>query len=450
MSDVVQKILVVDNKSIARNAAAAVLVDAGYCCIHTQDAPSALSELACGQIGLVVCDVNASGLHGTDFLKQCKAESPEVPVIVVTDDESVESAVKSVQHGAAEYLTKPCSDDILLAAVERHIPNTQAAGCAFVATSPMMVDLLELAQRAAQTDATILVTGDTGTGKEVLSQFVHANSKRSSGPFVAINCAAIPENMIEAILFGYEKGAYTGALQATPGKFELAHGGTLLLDEVTEMSLDLQAKLLRVLQERQVERLGGRKTIDLDIRVIATSNRDMAAAVNQGIFREDLYYRLSVFPVRLPPLSARIDDIIPLVERTLQRLVDQQNIANPGLSKAAKETLRAHPWPGNVRELENVIERALIISGGQQIDASHLVFDVISGDRFEPRNLVSMNAMPPESLRNELKDHEQSLLFDALSNSSNRQQAAEMLGISQRTLRYKLAQLRKAGVALPA
>lgn len=450
MSDAKQKILVVDDEKVIREAAVEVLAQSGYRCVHKQDGPKALAELARGDIGLVVCDLNLPGLNGTDFLNQCKADWPEVPVIVVTGDSSVESAVESVKLGAAEYLTKPCPNDTLLAAVDRHLHTASGSEAAFVATSPMMVELLELAQRAAQTDATILVTGDSGTGKEVLSQFVHANSKRSAGPFVAINCAAIPENMIEAILFGYEKGAYTGALQATPGKFEQAQGGTLLLDEVSEMSLDLQAKLLRVLQERQVERLGSRKVIDLDVRVIATSNRNMVEAVQQGLFREDLYYRLSVFPVRLPPLSARIDDIIPLVERALQRFADQQEIANPGLSFQAKEALCAHPWPGNVRELENVIERALIISGGQQIEASHLVFDVISGRMLVSQPLASVNAMPSESLKNDMKGHEQTLLFDALSNSSNRQQAADMLGISQRTLRYKLAQLKKAGVALPA
>lgn len=311
-----------------------------------------------------------------------------------------------------------------------------------VAADPRTVELAGLAGRVAISEATVFLTGESGTGKEVFARFIHQNSRRAEGPFVAINCAAIPDNMLEAVLFGYEKGAFTGAYESRGGKFEQANGGTLLLDEISEMALSLQAKLLRVLQEREVERLGARKLIALNVRVLATSNRNLRAQVANGRFREDLYYRLNVFPLHLPPLRERKDDILPLARSFIARNSTDQPSCT--LSEQAQYRLRNHDWPGNVRELDNVIQRALILKPGAVIEAEHI--------RFEQPQACEIDATADRcsTLGNDLKSREQELIIQALnSGNGSRKKAAEMLGISPRTLRYKLARLREAGVAIP-
>jgi two-component system response regulator FlrC len=341
-----------------------------------------------------------------------------------------------------------------------------------VAYAPNSVRLNELARRVAASDCTVLIVGESGTGKEVLARFIHRHSPRAAQPFVAVNCAAIPENMLEAMLFGYEKGSFTGAQAAHAGKFEQAQGGTLLLDEITEMPLALQAKLLRVLQEREVERIGSRTPITLDVRVLATTNRRLREEVAAGRFREDLYYRLNVFPLALSPLRARRDDVLPLAMQLLSgRCRPGERI--PALSAEAAHLLLTYPWPGNVRELDNLLQRALILVNGPVIRPEHIQFELANEGtgtaaggvakiatlpvRTAARAVRTAEAVaandsnPTGSLANSLGQAERDLILDALrSGQGNRREAAERLGISPRTLRYKLARLREAGIDVPA
>ncbi|MBW4047245.1 MAG: sigma 54-interacting transcriptional regulator [Proteobacteria bacterium] len=326
-----------------------------------------------------------------------------------------------------------------------------------IARSPVMQQVLEMARRAAQTDVGIMLLGESGVGKEVVSRFVHRASPRAQGPFIGINCAAIPETLLEATLFGYEKGAFTGASQSAPGKFEQAQGGTLLLDEVTEMAPGLQAKLLRVLQEREIERVGGRKHIALDLRIIATSNRELQLAVKQGVLREDLYYRLSVFPLRIPPLRERREDILPLAASLLERYAGLYGLKQmPRLDPGAQRALAAYRWPGNVRELENVIQRSAILCMQGVITAGDLLLQQDRGttDGAAPDDeavSVQAKAQEPRDLGDELADSERKLIADALRESAgSKKLAAERLGISPRTLRHKLQRMREASLVLPA
>jgi two-component system, response regulator FlrC len=330
-------------------------------------------------------------------------------------------------------------------------------------TAPLAQDalsrqLLELAERVAQSDVTVMLTGESGVGKEVYARYIHRCSARQGGPFIALNCAAIPESMLEAVLFGHEKGAFTGASDARPGKFELAHRGTLLLDEVTEMALGLQAKLLRVLQEREVERVGGQSPKSVDVRVIATSNRDLRSAVADGVLREDLYYRLNVFPLHVPPLRQRRRDILPLAHRLARRHFSGAEL--PTLSAEACRALLQHQWPGNVRELENVMQRALVLAQDGRIDADALALDCAPLLAADPVDVDEIQAHEPaeaspapedNNLDQHMKSHEGELILRALeATDGRRNQAAARLGISPRTLRYKLARLRELGMALPS
>ncbi len=328
-----------------------------------------------------------------------------------------------------------------------------------VAADPLSRRLLDLARRVAGSDAAVMLTGESGVGKEVYARFLHDASPRRDGPFVAVNCAAIPESMLEAMLFGYERGAFTGATEARPGKFEQAHGGTLLLDEVTEMDLGLQAKLLRVLQEREVERLGGRRAIRFDARIVATSNRDLRAAVDAGELREDLYYRLNVFPLRVPTLRERAGDLLPLAAQLLRRHAGERPLR---LSPCAKARLLAHDWPGNVRELENVVQRALVLCAGEVVDAAALQIEDTrpAGPRSRPEAAAQIPPYPERRQDDEtrpgapleaaLRGHEEQVILEALRAARGvRKDAAERLGISPRTLRYKLARLRELGLAIP-
>lgn len=352
-------------------------------------------------------------------------------------------------HSSTEAAAAPLRTD----GEARRATALQDVAHDMVACAEVSRRMVQLAQRVAASDCTVLISGESGTGKEVLARFIHCNSPRAAQPMVALNCAAIPDNMLEAMLFGYERGSFTGAHAAYPGKFEQAQHGTLLLDEITEMPLALQAKLLRVLQEREVERIGSRQSIALDVRVLATTNRSLRAEVAAGRFREDLYYRLNVFPLQLSPLRERRDDVLPLAMRLLTQRSRPGNRI-PALSADAAHQLLIHPWPGNVRELDNVMQRALILVNGSVIDAEHIQFEYDSlggAGAATPMAIPMISRIEGAVLSDSLESAERSLILDALRiGHGNRREAAERLGISQRTLRYKLARLREAGIEVPA
>lgn len=400
--------------------------------------------LASNSASLVLSDVQMSPGNGYELLSSIRSNQIDVPVILMTAYGSIPQAVDAIQAGAVDYLVKPFEVSSLVSTVRKQIQDPVSADQDLVAVDMASQETLILARRVAKTDASVLFTGESGVGKEIYSRFIHQNSARAGQPFVAINCAAIPENMLEAVLFGYEKGAFTGAHKATTGKFEQAQGGTLLLDEITEMDLGLQAKILRVLQEREVERLGSSQVIELDVRIIATTNRDLRHEVREKRFREDLFYRLNVFPITIPALRERPDDIVPVARKILAQYSRAAG-ESIQLSDAACETLCRHSWPGNVRELDNVIQRALILKQGREILPQDIMLE--SGIEQVPLDpLLEDNG----KLHSDLRDRETEVILETLRNfRGSRKKTAEKLGISPRTLRYKLAKLRDAGAALP-
>ncbi len=369
-------VLIVEDDASLREALTDTLELSGYEVLQAADGKAALALLESRRVGLVVSDVQMQPMDGEQLLREIKRRSPGLPVLLMTAYGMIERAVEAMRAGACNYLPKPFEPETLVAEVARWmLPEGMQAADQPVASDPASRQLLELARRVAGSEATVLITGESGVGKEVLARFIHRHSARAEGPFVAINCAAIPENLLEATLFGYEKGAFTGASAPHAGKFEQAQGGTLLLDEISEMPAALQAKLLRVLQEREVERVGGKKPIALDVRILATSNRDLQAEVQGGRFREDLYYRLNVFPLEVPPLRDRPLDIVPLALRVLQRAGQGRALS---LAPAAEAGLTAYAWRGNIRELENVMQRAMILAPGAVIEPEHLWLPTVS------------------------------------------------------------------------
>ena len=443
------KVLIVEDDVALSSALGTTLEIAGYAVDIATDGFSALERIKQALPEIVVSDVQMEGMNGHELLKNIKAHHLELPVILMTAYGTIEMAVDAMRSGAADYLIKPFDADVLVSMISRYLPLAEV-NTGIVAEDAITRRLATLATRVAGSEATVMISGESGTGKEVFARLIHEKSTRNNGPFIAINCAAIPENMLESSLFGYEKGAFTGAYQARAGKFEQAQGGTLLLDEISEMDLGLQAKLLRVLQEREVERLGGHTVVKLDVRVLATTNRRIREEVAAGRFREDLFYRLNVFPLHLPPLRERTADILPLAERLIKNhYVDGQGC--PCLTKKAEQALLQHQWPGNVRELDNVIQRALILLEGAHIEAEHL--------QFEPEQYANSIEQEPDTehneiesgLGNDLKNREYQLIVEALeADAGNRKVVAEKLGISPRTLRYKLAKMREQGIAIPA
>ncbi len=445
-------ILIVEDDAALSEALAETLMQAGYGVLTADNGQVALQTLEAEPVSLVISDINMPKMDGQALLKRVRQQYPDVPVMLMTAYGSISQAVDAMRDGAVDYLVKPFEAEVLVNMVGQYVQE-ETEGRDMVAEDPASQELVRLATRVADSDATVLITGESGVGKEVLARFIHAHSTRADGPFVAINCAAIPENMLEATLFGYEKGAYTGAYKASPGKFEQAQGGTLLLDEISEMDLGLQAKLLRVLQEREVERLGGNKTIALDVRVLATSNRDMQQAVAEGRFREDLYYRLNVFPLHIRPLRERPADIVPIATRLLQMHGGRAGRPGMQLAEAACERLRAHHWPGNIRELDNAMQRALILASGQTVEAGDLHFEhAPASSAPKPAPVASAHTDPGSggNLNTDLKQREWEVILNTIRDvNGSRKATAERLGISQRTLRYKLARMREAGIRIP-
>jgi len=454
-------LVVEDDPSIAEALSDSLIID-GYEVILATDGQVALRMLETHAIDLVLSDVNMAPMDGNQLLRQMRQRFSAVPVILMTAFGTMEHAVKAMKTGAVDYLPKPFEPEMLIKKIKRFLPENELQETTMIAEDLRTREIAQMAHRVAESEATVMILGESGVGKEVLARYIHNHSHRNKGPFIAINCAAIPENMLEAMLFGYEKGAFTGAYKAAPGKFELAQDGTLLLDEISEMSMALQAKLLRVLQEQEVERLGGREPIQLNVRILATSNRRLREEIAAGRFREDLFYRLCVFPITLPALRDRKRDIKPLSEFCLQRHL-RKNQASLRIDDSAQQKLFNHAWPGNIRELDNVMHRALILSDGEVITTENIYFEdesagiapSINPDMESTSSSTDLNSAikmtnSDRSLSSDLKSVEEQSILEAIrTGDGTRKNAAELLGISPRTLRYKIAKLKDQGILIP-
>ena len=471
-----ESVLVVEDDAALREALTDTLRAAGLNALAAGEASEALRMLESEEIALVISDVQMPGPNGYELLAAIKRRRPDLPVVLMTAYGTIVQAVSAMREGATDYIVKPFDAQALIEMARRQLAM-RVMPHELIAVDCESKRALSLARKIAENDATVLITGESGTGKEVYARFIRDHSARAEKPYIAINCAAIPENMLEATLFGYEKGAFTGALGAHAGKFEQAQGGTLLLDEISEMDLGLQAKILRVLQEREVERLGSSRTISLDVRVIATSNRDLPEEVRAARFRADLFYRLNVMSLRLPPLRERRGDILPLARRAIAACA-RGNQPLRSLSPGAERKLLQHDWPGNARELTNIVQRAAWLAGGGCIDAADLDTGpceaagspaagmpatgspaaglpapgspaAASATTAPP--LGAPSAPPPEAgLGQDLKERERELILATLRiTGGSRKLAAQRLGISPRTLRHKLQQLKASGIAVP-
>jgi len=442
-------ILVVDDESAMRLLVTSILRDEGHDVTAAANGEEALQLIERRHYHLIISDLKMPGMSGVDLLERVKQEDPETAVILLTAFGTVEGAVEAMRKGAEHYLLKPLAnpDELRLAVrrvlEERRIADEattlrQATEAVFpfgeiIAGDSQMQGALDLARTVAPTDSTALITGETGTGKELVARAIHHWSPRADRAFVAVNCAALAETLLESELFGHEKGAFTGAVAQRRGRFELAHGGTLFLDEVGEMSPALQAKLLRVLQDGTLERVGSTKTVTVDVRVIAATNRDPAQMVAARTFREDLFYRLSVFPIHLPPLRERPSDILSLAEHVLRQVTRRLGKRITGFSKEAVSLLREYWWPGNIRELQNVVERAVILCQEERILPAHL-------------NLASASPASAAAGPKTLKELEREAILSTLTTcQGNRREAAEQLGIGLRTL---YARLKEYGISL--
>lgn len=439
-----KKILAVDDEPSMRRLLEISLRQAGYQPVLAANGREALEVLRTNGADLVVSDLHMPGMGGIQLLEAMRAESIETPVIIVTAQGEISSAVAAMKLGAVDYILRPFDLETLELAISRALSITrlrleniflreQSADETLVGESAAMQTLKAMLAQVAPEKATVLITGETGTGKEVVAQALHKQSPRKKALFVAVNCAAIPAEMLESELFGHERGAFTGAVKERVGKFELADGGTLFLDEITEMPIALQAKLLRAIQESQIERLGGNRTISVDIRLVAATNRDPQQAIKDGKLREDLYYRLNVFRLDLPPLRERKQDIPALASYFLRN-------SQKKLSASALESFMQYDWPGNVRELENVIERASILCHEDEISNTHLSLDVLqkSADNSPDLNVHSQTSL---SIPQAVAAVEKNLILNALNETNgNKSKAARLLEISERSLWYKLEQ----------
>jgi DNA-binding NtrC family response regulator len=447
-----ENILVVDDEPDMRDALTAALRREGLCISTAANGVEALEKVQGQSFDLIITDVRMPRMGGLALLQELKRTSPTLLVIMMTGYGRIEDAVEAMKAGAFDYLLKPFSLEDLKAVVTKALTPSHTPVRAFIEPSrqdeqeylevstnlerpivtedPRLLQVLDLAKEAASSKATVLIQGESGTGKEVLARYIHANSPRSAQPFVAVNCAAIPEGLLESELFGHEKGAFTGAVTKQVGKFEWAHRGSILLDEISEMPLPLQAKLLRVLQEHEIERVGARKPVPVDLRIIATTNRRLKDHTAAGKFREDLYYRLNVIPLNIPPLRERKGDIPALIEHFIRKHSRGSNHPLPRLSQDTIQHFLQYDWPGNIRELENMVERWLVLHQGGFLTTSHLFLN------------EGAAALPPASLGKpsmSVREMERALIMETLqAMNGNRTQAAKVLGISLRTLRNKL------------
>ncbi|UQZ89833.1 sigma-54-dependent Fis family transcriptional regulator [Deltaproteobacteria bacterium Smac51] len=496
----VRAILVADDEKHLRSALFTALTRLGHAVELAENGQEALNKFQTQRFDLVITDLRMPQLDGLGLLKALKKISPDTPVIMMTAYGSVEHAVEAMREGAQDFILKPFPSGVIEEAVNRafiqHQPKAEKSGQAaqspaaasgerpIITVNARMKKLMDLAKNVAASPATVLLQGDSGTGKELLARFIHQNSPRANGPFIALNCASLPESLLESELFGHEKGAFTGAVARKQGKFELADGGTILLDEISEMDLALQAKLLRVLQEGEIDRVGGKEPQKIDVRVIATTNRNLKEWVDSGNFRADLYYRLNVIPFYIPSLKERADDVPELAEHFRKKYASLNNKKVDGLSPAAVEALSAYDWPGNIRELENTVARGVLLAAGQLIEPYDLFMDeagfmaalersvpapeaapkppapaaapVFTPEELEPLTADSLTAATDHpALDNPaagtvlsgplmtIEEMERHLIGQALNETDgNRTHAARILGISVRTLRNKLAEYR--------
>lgn len=432
------RVLLVEDDQDLLDALKLTLENASFIVDAANTSVLAMQLLKNKQYDIVLSDINLDKMSGIDLLNYIKKSDYQAAVILMTAYGKIDDAVFAIKNGAVDYITKPFVANDLISKLNK-IKLYHHSSKELICEDPHMRKLLDIASQVAGSDASVLISGESGTGKEILARYLHEHSLRKNQPFIAINCAAIPDNMLEAMLFGYEKGAFTGAYQSTQGKLELANGGTILLDEISEMPLGLQAKLLRVIQEREVERLGGNKLIKLDVRFISTTNRALAKEVETGTFRKDLYFRLNVFPLHIPALRERTLDIIPLANHFIQQFSNQSQMI---LSEQAILKLLAYQWYGNIRELQNVIQRSIILARNNLILPDVILFENTSSNETNSDN-------SNDSLEVKMADKENDLILQVLKEcKGHREQSANKLGISARTLRYKISRMKKMGIQI--
>ena len=451
-------ILVVDDEPHMRSALFEALTRQGHAVDTADNGKDALEKYKANTYDLVITDVRMPRMDGMEFMRQIKSETPDTPVVMISGYGTVESAVEAMRDGAFDYILKPFSLDLIEQTVERALSSAKAnsnfapknpaidnnGGRPIITRDKSMDRLLKMAESVAPSQATVLLQGESGTGKELLARFIHRHSDRCDGPFVAVNCASLPEGLLESELFGHEKGAFTGAVTRKTGKFELADGGTILLDEISEMDLALQAKLLRVLQEGEVDRVGGKSPVGIDVRVVATTNRDLKEWVEQGNFRQDLYYRLNVIPLTIPPLRQRAGDIPLLSDFFLEKYCRANRKDKKNLTGDALNRLKCLEWPGNVRELENIIARGVLLSCSESVEVNDLFLEEMPAAAHESNDYC---AEAPAGELMTIREMERGLISKALvKTDGNRTHAAKILGISVRTLRNKLTEYKTMGL----
>src|SRR6201993_1084692 len=445
-------ILIVEDEPRMRRLLEISLGEDGHAVYTSGDAENGLVHLRKASVDLVVTDLKLPGMNGLEFLQEGKRLNPTLPFIVMTAYGSIETAVDAMKAGASDYVLKPFTMAEMKLVINKELDVQQvrnenvrlkeALGKRnhfqnIVGRSKKMQEVLALVERVAPTNSTVLIGGESGVGKDLIARAIHQNSRRAAGPFIKINSTAIPDTLFESELFGFERGAFTGALASKPGKFELADKGTLFLDEIGDVPAAIQVKLLRVLQEREFERLGGTKTLKVDIRMIAATNRDLRAALEEGTFREDLYYRLNVVPIDIPPLREHKEDIPELVNHFLARFAADNEKEIEGITPAAVNALMNYHWPGNVRQLENSVERAVALSSGPMIDVQDIYLDTMQSRNTAP---ASADQFLPEGMT--LEQWEDNMIREALRRANgNKSQAARLLGLSRNALRYRLGKL---------